>query len=54
MGNSVNNANSFKDFKETHTMFIKSLNIETMMGSKTVDVIEELCKSILQNYKKDL
>ena len=44
---------SFKDFKETRTMYTKSLNIEIMMGNETDDIIEGLRKSLLQNYKKD-
>ena len=45
---------SLKDSKETRTMYTKSRNIEIMMGGETDDVIEELGKSLLQNYKKDL
>ena len=35
-------------------MHTKSRNIEIMMGNKTNDITEELRKSLLQNYKKDL
>ena len=44
---------SFKDFKETRTIYTKSHNIEIMMGNETDDIIEGLRKSLLQNYKKD-
>ena len=33
-------------------MYTKSRNIEIMMGIKTDDIIEELRKSLLQNYEK--
>ena len=45
---------SFKDFKETRTMYTKSCNIEIMMGNETDGITDELHKSLLQNYKKDL
>ena len=45
---------SFKDSKETRTMYTKSRNTEIMMGKKTDGIIEELRKSLLKNYKKDL
>ena len=45
---------SLKVCKETCNMHTKSRNIEIMMGNKTNDIIEELRKSLLQNYKKDL
>ena len=45
---------SLKDSKETRTMYTKSHNIEIMMGNETDDIIEELPKSLLQGYKKDL
>ena len=44
---------SFKDFKETRTMYTKSRNIEIMMGNETNDIIGGLRKSLLQNYKND-
>ena len=44
----------FKDSKEACTMYTKSRNIEIIMGNETDDIIEELRKSRLQNYKKDL
>ena len=44
---------SFKDFKETRTIYTKSHNIEIKMGKETDDIIEGLRKSLLQNYKKD-
>ena len=43
---------SFKDSKETRTMYTKSRNTEIMMGKKTDGIIEELRKSLLKNYKK--
>ena len=45
---------SLKDSKETCTMYTKSRNIEIMIGNETNDITEELCESLLQNYKKDL
>ena len=45
---------SFKDSKETRTMYTKGRNTEIMMGKKTDGIIEELRKSLLKNYKKDL
>ena len=44
---------SFKDFKETRTMYTQSRNIEIMMGNETDDIIEGIRKSLLQNYKKN-
>ena len=35
-------------------MRTKSDNIEITMGSKTYDIIEELCESLLQNYQEKL
>ena len=35
-------------------MRAKSDNIEITMGSKTYDIIEELCESLLQNYQEKL
>ena len=46
---------SFKpDFVETRIMYTKSNRIEIMVGSDTNEVIEELFKSLLQRYKKEL
>ena len=46
---------SFKpDFVETGIMYTKSNRIEIMVGSDTNEVIEELFKSLLQRYKKEL
>ena len=45
---------SFKSFKETRTMYTRSHNIGIMMDNETNDIIEELRKSLLQSYKKDL
>ena len=39
---------------ETRNMHAKSKNIEIMMGSETDEIIDELLKSLLQNYQKDL
>ena len=41
---------SSKGSGATGTMQTKSCNIEIMMGSETNDIIEGLCKSILENY----
>ena len=35
-------------------MRTKSDNIEITMDSKTYDIIEELCESLLQNYQEKL
>ena len=40
-----------KEIRNTHT---KSCNTEIMLGNETNDIIEELLKSLLQSYKKDL
>ena len=45
---------SSKDSDETRNMHTKSNNIEIMMGSETDEIIDELFKSLLQNYQKDL
>ena len=45
---------SSKDSDENRNMHKKSDNIEIMTGRGTVDIIDELFKSILQNYKKEL
>ena len=42
---------SSKDSNETRNMHTKSDHIETMMGSETDDIIDELFTSLLQ--KKD-
>ena len=33
-------------------MYIRSRNIETIMGNETDNIIKKLRKSLLQNYKK--
>ena len=38
---------------ETCNMHTNSINIEIMMGSETDETIDELFKSLLQNYEKD-
>ena len=45
---------STKDSGETRTMDTKINNIETMMGSKTDDIIDELFESFLQKYQEGL
>ena len=45
---------SSKDFYEIRTMHTKSNNLETMMGSETDEIIEELFKSFLQKYQEGL
>ena len=45
---------SLKDSKETRNTHTKSRNTEVMLGNETNDIIEELLKSLLQSYKKDL
>ena len=45
---------SSKDSDENRNMHKKSDNIEIMTGRGTVDIIDELFKSILQKYKKEL
>ena len=45
---------SSKDSDENRNMHKKSDNIEIMTGRETVDIIDELFKSILQKYKKEL
>ena len=45
---------SSKDSDETRTMHTKSNNVETMVGSETNEIIEELSKSFLQKYQEGL
>ena len=45
---------SSKDFKETRTLHSKSDNTETMIGSETDEIIEELFESLLKNYQERL
>ena len=45
---------SSKDSDENRNMHKKSDNIEIMTGRETVDIIDELFKSILQKHKKEL
>ena len=45
---------SHKDSEGTHTMYLKSRNIEIMMGNKTDEIIKKLFESVLQNYQKNL
>ena len=50
----VINFNSSKDSDETRAMHSKSNNVKIMIGSKTNEIIEELCKSLLQRYQEGL
>ena len=43
---------SSNGFDETRNMDTKSNNIEIMMGSETDEIVDELFKSLLQNYLK--
>ena len=45
---------SSKDSGETRTMYTNSRNVETMTGSKTDDIIEELRESLLQKRQEGL
>ena len=45
---------SSKDSKETRTMHTNSDNIEIMMNSETDEIMNELFRSLLQNYQKGL
>ena len=45
---------SSEDCNETHNIHTKSDNIENVMGSETNDIIEKLCKSVLQKYQEGL
>ena len=45
---------SSKDSDETCNMHAKSDNIETMIGSETDDIIDELFESLLQIYQEGL
>ena len=50
----INFVSSKYDSDEIRKMHTKSHTIETTMGSKTDEIIEELFESLLQNYQKDL
>ena len=45
---------SSKDSEETRIMYTKGHNIKIMIGNETVEIIEKLFESLLQNYQKDL
>ena len=45
---------SHKDSEETRTMYTKSHNTDIMKGNEMDDIIEELHKSLLQNYHNNL
>ena len=44
---------SSKDTGETGTIYVWSDNAEIRSGNKTNDIINELCKSFLDNYQKE-
>ena len=50
----INFISSKPDSDETRIMHIKSINTEIMIGSDTNEVIEELLKSLLVEYQKNL
>ena len=43
-----------KDAEETRNLRTKRHNVEIMMGCKTGKILEQLFRSLLQNYQKDL
>ena len=45
---------SSKDSNKTRTMHFNSENIETVIGSETDEIIEELFESLLQRYQEGL
>ena len=45
---------SSKDSNETGTMYLKSGNIEIVLGNETNETMEELFNSLLQKYQKGL
>ena len=45
---------SSKDSDDTRTMHTKSNNVETMIGSETDEIIEDLLESFLQKYQEGL
>ena len=45
---------SSKDSNETCNMHTKSHHIETIMGSETNDIIDEIFKFLLQKYQEGL
>ena len=50
----INFISSKQDSDVTRTMHTKSNTVETMMGSETDEIIEEIFKSILQRYQEGL
>ena len=50
----INFISSKEDPDETRTMHAKKDKIETMMGSETDEIIEELFKCLLQRYQEGL
>ena len=51
---SINFISSKDDPNKISIMRTKSENIDTMKGSETNEIIEELFESLLQNHQKDL
>ena len=45
---------SSKDSDETQIMHTKSKNVEIMMGSETIEIIEDLFESFFQKYQEGL
>ena len=50
----INFVSSKNDSNEIRKMYIKSNNVNILMGSETDEIFEELFESLLQNYQKDL
>ena len=50
----INFVSSKDDSNEIRKMYIKSNNLNILMGSETDEIFEELFESLLQNYQKDL
>ena len=49
----INFVSSKDDLNEIRTMHTKSDNVHILMGSETDKIIEEIFKSLLQNYQKE-
>ena len=50
----INFVSSKDDSNEIRKMYIKSNNVNILMGSERDEIFEELFESLLQNYQKDL
>ena len=50
----INFVSSKDDSNEIRKMYIKSNNVNILMGSETDEIFEELFESLFQNYEKDL